>query len=274
MSPVARIAALFLLATVACGAPTKETYSVEGVVRAVDRDSGSVKISHGDISGFMPAMTMNFDVVPPSLLEGVKAGARVRFTLERDATTLRITAIEVTTHGSSGVEDEGMGGLAERDPAPDFRLVDQDGRSLSLSELRGKAVVLDFVFTSCPGPCPLLTSSHVTLQRKLPPEIARRCRFVSISLDPENDTPEAMRKYALDRGAELEWWSFLTGDPDAVRAVLRDYKVGWSREADGTINHLVITFLIDPEGRIARRYLGLEHPPEKILRDLRQILVG
>jgi protein SCO1/2 len=257
---------------VGCGTKSHETYEVNGVVRAVEASAGQVKIAHEDIPGFMPAMTMNFDVVPPSLLEGIEPGARVRFTLERKATTLRIIAISIVGHDLSGVAPDGFDGVSERDPAPAFHLTDQNGRTLALSDLRGKAVLLDFIFTRCPGPCPILTSIHVALQDRLPPEVASRTRFVSVSLDPEYDTPEELRRYAAARGADLGSWSFLTGEPHAVGEVIDHYGIGRLRGPDGTLNHTIATFLIDTEGRIARRYLGLEHAPEKLLRDLEEVL--
>ena len=152
--------------------------------------------------------------------------------------------------------------------APDFALTDHDGEPRGLSELRGRAVVLDFIFTRCPGPCPILTSTHVTLQRQLPAELADRTHFVSVTLDPEYDTPERMRAYAEERGADLERWWFLTGEPDRIAEVVRLYHVGATRRADGELDHLVVTYLITPDGLIAERYLGSEIPPEAILADL------
>jgi protein SCO1/2 len=133
-------------------------------------------------------------------------------------------------------------------------------------------VLLDFVYTRCPGPCPILTGTHVALQRSLPPELRERAWFVSISLDPRYDTPERLSEYARARGADLSGWSFVTGPVDAVDAVVRAYGVGRTRREDGQIEHVVATFLIDPEGRIAERYVGLEHGADELLRDLRRLL--
>jgi protein SCO1/2 len=261
-----------VIVTIGCGAASRETYQVTGVVRAVEAAAGQVKIAHEDIPGFMPAMTMNFDVVPAKLLEGIEPGMQVRFTLEREATTLRITALTVLGHEPSAGVENGIGGIAERELAPPFELVDHGGRKLALSDLRGKAVLLDFIFTRCPGPCPILTSAHVTLQRQLPASVSSRTHFVSITVDPENDTPSALRTYAETRGANLGSWSFLTGEVEQVHDVLERYQVGWFRPDDGTLNHLVITFLIDPKGQIVKRYVGLEHPSEKLLADLEDTL--
>jgi protein SCO1/2 len=152
--------------------------------------------------------------------------------------------------------------------------VDQEGRALSLADLRGRTLLVDFVYTECPGPCPILTSTHVTLQKALPPALRERVWFVSISLDPARDTPQALRRYAEARGADLSRWSFLTGDAEKLAEVVRAYGVGSLRRADGEIDHVVVTFLVDAEGRIAERYVGLEHEPEQILRDLERIAAG
>ncbi|MCZ6714085.1 MAG: redoxin domain-containing protein [Deltaproteobacteria bacterium] len=260
-----------VLLLIACGLEAEDTYGVTGIVHEVDAAHLQLQIEHDDIAGFMPAMTMNFDVASKELMQGIEPGMHVKFELERSATSLRITAIEVLhEHGrasvSAGPEQFPL------DVAPDFELIDHRGNRFSLSDLRGSAVLLDFVFTRCKGPCPILTAAHAELQLRLPPAIARRTHLVSVSIDPIYDTPKRLRAYGEARGANLERWSFLTGSTEAVQKVLTDYHIGTTREQNGTLAHVVVTFLIDPEGRIARRYIGLEHPPEKILADLEEIL--
>ncbi len=265
---------LLALALLACGLRGTETYQVTGVVQSVDLESGQIRIAHDDIAGFMPAMTMNFDVVRSDLLVVAAAGDRVRFELERNATLLRITKIENLGPSGRALSGEGVGvvGAPLDELAPEFTLTDQEGQPLSLADLRGEAVLLDFIFTRCAGPCPILTSAHVSLQRALPAEVAQGTRFLSVSLDPEYDTPARLKAYAEQRGADLARWSFLTGDPEQVREILRDYHVGTIVQPDGTLDHLVITFLIAPDGRIARRYLGLQQPEDAIVADLREVL--
>jgi protein SCO1/2 len=260
------LAALLL----ACRVSPSEVYEVNGTVRGVDAAKGLVQIEHEEIPGFMPAMTMSFDVASADLLEGVTPGARVRFTLERSGTKLRITELEVVAPGAAG--ETGLLAPEAPEEAFDFRLVDQRGLPLSLSDLRGRAVLLDFVFTRCSGPCPILTTAHVGLQRRLPRAIAERTHFVSISVDPAYDTPDRLREYAEARGADLSTWSFLTGELPDVAEVLRRYYIGTIRKPDGTLDHLVATFLIDPGGLIVRRYLGLEHSSEDILGDIEEAL--
>jgi protein SCO1/2 len=210
-------------------------------------------------------MTMSFDVPERALLERMREGELIDFTLRRTGHTFQVIDFEPVRAGVSG-SDAPLPALAEvRDPAPDFDLVDQEGRAFRSADLRGVAVVLDFIFTHCPGPCPILTSSHVSLQRSIPEALRDRTR-------PARDTPEALREYALARGADLASWSFLTGPVERVDAVLRAYGVGVAMGEGDEIVHTVATFLIDPDGRIAARYLGLEHEPQALLDDLLQLL--
>jgi len=242
-----------------------------GVVEAVDAELKQVVIDHEDIPGVMPAMSMSFDIGDPRLLETLAPGQRIEFTLELRQQSLRIVAATVLEEAgvagrSGGAEPAGFArAVAEAQPAPDFTLIDQSGQPVSLASLRGHVLLLDFVYTHCPGPCPILTGTHVAVQRALPSELAEKVRFVSISLDPARDTPEAMRQYATARGADLAHWSFLTGAPEAVAGVLERYGVGAKPGANGEIEHLVITYLIDAQGRIARRFAGLEHRSETLV---------
>jgi protein SCO1/2 len=261
--------AVALLFAAACG---PRRYEGVGVVQDVRADLRQLVLDHEDIEGLMPAMTMSFDVADAALLEGVASGDRVRFELTFDGDSYRIVRLErIGAAGEAGVSGGGLeldAVAPEAELAPAFELVDQEGRAVSLASLRGKVVLLDFVYTRCPGPCPLLTSTHVRVQKKLPEGARGRVRFVSVSLDPERDTPEAMRAYALARGADLASWSLLTGPKEVVEAVLRAYGVGASPQPDGEIQHIVVTFLIDAEGRIAKRWFGLEHDADTKLRDV------
>jgi len=239
-----------------------------GVVEALDPALAQVVIDHEDIPGVMPAMSMSFDVADPRLFALLAPGQKIAFTLEIRGRSLRVVDARVLEAAGAAGRSGTSGGFAraagEAEPAPDFALVDQDGKPVALADLRGKTLLLDFVYTHCPGPCPILTGRHVAVQRALPAELAERVRFVSISLDPARDTPEALRGYASARGADLARWSFLTGEADVVADVLQRYGVGAKPGKNGEIDHLVITYLIDREGRIARRFAGLEHRSETL----------
>jgi protein SCO1/2 len=258
-----RVSALVAAALVAAllGCSRGNVYVATGEVREVDRANKQIVIAHDDIPGLMSAMTMGFDVADPELLDRTAPGQRIEFDLQVTKTLFRITAIRAEGVRAGAVRHPTHASLAsESEPAPDFSLTDQDGKTVSLADLRGHVLLVDFIFTRCAGPCPILTARQVELQRSLPPDVTPHVRFVSISLDPEYDTPEILGEYARARGADLSTWSFLTGPADEVADVVKRWGVGTLRTPDGTLDHAVATFLVDPNGRIARRWLGLEAP--------------
>ncbi len=271
--------ALAGLAVLLLACDSIQIYRVEGRIVSVDAPGQRLEIAHDDIEGLMPAMVMHFDVAEPGLLEGVEPGYGVRFELERRGARLRILALEVTDTQTSGV---GQAADFLTSSAPDFELVDQDGHRVRLDELRGKVLLVDFIFTRCPGPCPIQTAQHVSLQRSISPALAARTWFVSITLDPDHDTPAEMKAYAQAHGADLANWSFLSGDYDTVRRVAQAYHVAPSGplpsrqkralEKTGPLDHVMARYLIGPDGRIARRYVGAAHVEAELLRDLTEIL--
>jgi len=139
---------------------------------------------------------------------------------------------------------------------PDFALVDQDGRAFGSAELRGKIVVADFVFTSCSSACPRLTEQMALLQRHLVNRGADgRVRLISISVDPERDTPERLKGYAAGFSADPRVWSFLTGPAQKIEdAVVRGFLQGVEKEKDPsakdgfTIVHGTKMVLVDVKG--------------------------
>jgi protein SCO1/2 len=253
--------------SLACG---EETWKTTGVVDQLLLPDHQVVIAHQNIPGLMPAMTMNF-YAEPALLARLEVGQEIAFTLAKRGNSFTITEFRVVGEGAgrSGVGDP----LADAaDPAAPFTFTDQSGATLSLSDLRGKAVLLDFIFTHCPGPCPILTGVKAEVQRKLSPEAAARAHFVSITLDPARDTPEVLLAYATARKLDLTNWSFLTGPPESIDATLRAYGVGRVPVPGGDIQHTVATFLIGPDGEIEQRYLGTGTEAATLQADLEALL--
>jgi protein SCO1/2 len=266
--------ALALTIAWACG-PGAVRRPAHGLVVDVARDERQVVIEHGEIPDLMPAMTMNFEVPDAQLLARLAPGQVIDFTVEFDGHAYRVVAAEIRSQRPPPRDAPALGAVLDLGhPVPELSLADQEGRAVSLAELRGRFLLLDFIYTSCPGPCPILTGVHAEVQRRLPAELRERVHFVSISLDPARDGPPELRAYARARGADLATWSFLTGAPDRIDAALRAFGVGRAPGEDGEIDHLVVTFLVDPEGRIVRRYVGLDHGAEEILADLARLAAG
>jgi protein SCO1/2 len=153
-------------------------------------------------------------------------------------------------------------------PAPDFALTSQDGALVALAALRGKVVVVAFIYTTCPDICPLLTQKMVQIQDALGSDFGANIAFVSISIDPEHDTPEILRDYARAWGAKLQGWNFLTGSPEAVREVTHRYGTFAARNVQGGVDHTQLTSIIDRAGTVRVQYIGARFNPEEFRRDL------
>jgi protein SCO1/2 len=152
-------------------------------------------------------------------------------------------------------------------PAPDFSLTSVEGHPVALRDLRGKVVAVAFIYTSCADVCPLLTERMAQVRDELGPEFGQSIAFVSITVDPERDTPEVLKGYAEAFGAGSGGWHFLTGDLAAVREVARRYGVAVSGRGDA-IDHTLLTSLIDQRGTLRVQYLGYRFDPEEFRRDL------
>lgn len=156
-------------------------------------------------------------------------------------------------------------------PMPSFALVDQSGTTVKSESLRGRVLVVSFVFTTCVEACPLITVQLVRAQARVRTEqLDGRVRFVSITLDPVTDTPDVLRRYAAAYGIDLTSWQFLTGDAGDVNRVIRAF--GLTPVAGDRIVHGSLVVLVDREGRIAERRTDLELDPDRLLTSLRKLL--
>ena len=140
---------------------------------------------------------------------------------------------------------------------PDFELTERSGRAVRLADLKGHIWVANFIFTSCAGPCPMLSQQMSGFQTSLAP--ARDIRMVSFSVDPERDTPAVLTEYAARYRADRERWLFLTGDRKTVYRLIREgfrLTVKDEPEDDGQIIHSLRFALVDREGRVRGYYNG------------------
>jgi protein SCO1/2 len=147
-------------------------------------------------------------------------------------------------------------------------LIDQHGTSVSLASLKGKPVLIDFIYTSCASTCPTLTAKMAAIAHRLGPALGADVRIVSITLDPEHDTPAELAKYAASHDADGNGWTFLTGPPAQIDQVLALFKLRRMREGDGTITHSVSAFLLGPDGHQIRQYNALDVSPEAVVADV------
>ena len=177
----------------------------------------------------------------------------------------------VLPHDALGPESQEQP-LPKIAPAPDFALTSQDGAPVKLSDYRGRVVAVTFIFTLCADTCPVLTPMMSFVQDQLGEDFGEKIAFVSITVDPERDTPGVLKEYAQVFGANLAGWSFLTGTPDAIRDVTRRYGVFAAKTANGSVDHTFLTSIIDQRGILRVQYLGVRFDPEEFRGDLVSLL--
>ena len=265
---------------VACGRSTPEPreYELQGQILAMRPEAREVTIRHGDIRGFMPGMTMPFMVNDAALLEGKQPGDLVTATLVVGETEAHLSSLTKT--GSAPIENpievtrtEGAI-LMPGDIVPDQLLVDQDGVPMPISSLRGHRVALTFMYVRCPLPdfCPRMDQNFAAVQKtiKSTPELSD-VRLVSVSFDPEFDTPVALKKHAQALGADPSIWKFVTATPEEMDKLTGRFGVHVERDDQKSINitHNLRTAVISPEGRVVKVHSGTDWTPAQLVADLK-----
>ena len=170
---------------------------------------------------------------------------------------------------------QAMGGSADlpkMGPAPAFHLTTQEGARLALKDLHGKVVVVTFIYASCADTCPLLTAKLAGLQTRLGTDFGAKVFFVAITVDPERDTPQVLKRYAQAHGAHLAGWAFLTGTPAEIQQVAQQYGIYTKKTPRGAVDHTFLTSLIDPSGTLRVQYLGVRFDPDELLRDVQALV--
>ncbi|MGE5358450.1 MAG: SCO family protein [Bacteroidales bacterium] len=280
----AMVGALLFVLSTACGTPTRgHEYDLRGQILAVDRAERTVTIRHDDIKGFMPAMTMPFKVKDASLLNGRKRGELVVGKLLVTDTDAYLVSLEVVGYAevapvSAAVRMPQADILPPGAVVPDVRLIDTTGRALPLSSLRGSVVALTFIYTRCPLPqfCPLMDRQFHEVARQVAEisSLSGSVRLLSISFDPEYDTPAVLAAHARSVGADGRLWQFATADRPTIDAWAPRFGVVLVRGDTSTITHTLRTAIVDREGRLVRIYDGSDWKPEELVEALRKVAMG
>jgi protein SCO1/2 len=157
---------------------------------------------------------------------------------------------------------------SQADCLPDIKLLDQYGQPVSLESLKGKPVLFDFFYTSCPGPCIFLTARMRSIAEKLGDSLGAKASFVSVTVDPEHDQPPQLLAYAKEQRADQKGWLFLTGTPAQIDSLMARFKLVRRRESDGSVDHVLEFFLVGPDGHLRYQYLASETHSERIAADI------
>jgi|TARA_B100001964_G_C14260524_1_gene615186 protein SCO1/2 len=177
---------------------------------------------------------------------------------------------------SMGCLQEKFSGITPQpNPAPDFILNNQFGEKVSLSDFKGKIIVMSFLYTSCPTVCPLITGKFVDAAKKLEKSKNDNVIFLGISVDPERDTIEAVNKYIETK--DLRDMQFLIGTRDELEIVWEYYNIyvnksGDDESNDYEIDHTAIVYVIDKNGDLRILYPGLKWYPKFLVSDINTLL--
>ena len=267
------LASLMLVA----GCSGAKEYPLVGQVLAVDPAQQVITVKHQDVVGFMPGMTMPFKVKNARELEGRKPGDLISATLVVEDSLGYLANIKKTGESPLPAGDAPPR-LAMIEPGtvvPDTELIDQSGQARRISDFRGKTIAVTFVYTRCPLPdfCPRMDRHFKAAQDTLrsDPALASRTHLLSVSFDPDYDTPQIMAAHARRVGADAATWSYLTGERKAVDLLAGAFGVSVMREDQPMqeIMHNLRTAVIDADGRLVTVLNGRDWTPEELVSALR-----
>ena len=279
------LAAFLALSAIGCNrAPDHREFTLQGQVLSIEPAKQYITVKHEEIKGFMPAMTMPYEVRDGKILEGLKPGDLVKATLVvisngaylsmilkvGEAPLEKPPADTPAPSASSGFEL-----LKPGDAVPDARFVDQDGKKRHFGEFKGSRVALTFIYTKCPLPtfCPLMDRHFAAIQKTMKADAALNgAHLVTVSFDPATDTPPVLKRHAKTLDADLTRWTFLTGDRDEIDQFGARFGVSVSRALNDArdITHNLRTAIINADGTLAKVYIGNDWTPEQVVEDLRK----
>lgn len=284
---LALLAIIVLVFAFACGprrAANEKRYPLKGKVLAVNQAERTATIKHEEIPGYMPAMTMPFKIKNDADLQMIKAGDEVSANLVvTDVDSwLEVTAI---VEGSSPLTptSEVPGEPKPGDEVPDFGLTNQDGKRVRLSQYKGQVVALTFVYTRCPQPdqCTLMSTNFAAVDKALQsePDVYAKTHLLTITFDPDYDTPKVMRSYGASHTGKysdesFQHWEFLTGTPDEVKGIAQYFGMRYFHDTSSgeeQVIHSLRTGIIGPDGKLVKLYRGNDWKPDQIVEDLKSL---
>ncbi|HEX2100177.1 MAG TPA: SCO family protein [Candidatus Synoicihabitans sp.] len=254
-----------------------------GQIVKVDPERRALLVDHEPIPNYMPAMTMEFEVGAGDLAI-LKEGQRIRAELvEGEGGVFRLEKIWPVLPEDQAAIDSAAAALRQDtvirgkkvyrevgENLPDFSLYDQNGRVVRAARFRGKKVMVNFIYTRCPiaTMCPAAVAHFTSTQTAAREAGVTNFELVSITLDPEFDTPGVLREYADARGIDTSNYSFLTGPEGAIKDLLA--QLGVQAFFEGSLlQHTMATLLIDENGRIIHRADGSRWEPADFVRKMK-----
>jgi protein SCO1/2 len=257
---------------------SEKHYALRGRVVAKSA-SGELTVDNENIPGFMPAMIMPYPVKDAQGLEQVQPGDVITANVvvqNNDNYWLEHLAI-TDKSGRTAVPTNVVHELLPGEKVPDVALVNQDGKTIHLGQLKGRAVLVTFIYTRCPLPnfCPLISSEFASIHKEMSknPDDLRKTHLVSISLDPSYDTAPVLRKYGLaylsDDASAFEHWDFVSTAPADLQKLAAAFGLEYFQQ-NNQISHSMSTVLLAPDGTVAKSWPGNEWKTSEVTAALRQ----
>lgn len=267
--------------------PIYNVYHLRGKVIGTNAATGEVTLDHEAIPGFMEAMTMPYKLKDPSILSELHPGdvitADVLVSQGADADVL-LDHIVVVAQGKADYKPAVVYHVpAPGDAVPDFALWNEDGRAIHLKQFQGKALLITFIYTRCPLPtfCPRVTRDFAAMEKALAadPALYAHTHLLSVSFDPEHDTPERLRAYGAqyigsDTKGAFAHWDFAVPTNSELLEMARFFDVGITPGPDETITHTLSTTLVGRDGKVVHFYPGNDWTPEQVLADVKAASPG
>jgi protein SCO1/2 len=247
----------------------------------VEKDKHLVTVAHEEIKDFMEAMTMPFMVRDEWVFDQASPGDQITATLVVDATESWLEDVVIIKSGADpgATGSPGPLGANAGDQVPDFVLVNQDNHSIRTGQYKGKTLLLTFIYTRCPIPeyCTLMSNNFSQIDQRLQkqPGLYEKTRLLSISIDPDHDSPAVLRSYGASHTGRFgdetfSHWTFATGTNEQVKEVAQFFGLQYFPEKD-QILHGLRTAIIAPNGKVYKVYRDNKWKPEDVLKDIEQV---
>ncbi len=259
------------------GTSNEKRYDLKGKVVVVEPDKHLVTVSHEDVKGLMPAMTMPFTVHNESDLQILAPDDEITATLVVDGAHAWLENLIIARQSANPSAMPAIVMAKEGDEVPNFTLRNQDDREIRIHNYRGKALLLTFIYTRCPVPeyCTLMSNNFAQIDRELgqDPELYGKTHLLSISIDPEYDTPKVLRSYGAAHTERYQnetfaHWEFASGTSEQVKEIAQYFGLTYFPEKDQIV-HALRTVIVNPDGKIAKIYSGNEWKTEEIVAEIK-----
>jgi protein SCO1 len=276
------LAALFAFTFLAPAFASSKKYQVNGMLLAADSSKRTITVSCKEIAGYMDAMVMSVPVHDASLPSGLQPGSSVEFTLvvgkdSSYAEALQIKPFESLeldptearrlklVENASRARPSSADVLHAGDLVPDFHLVDQDQKTVTLSQLQSKVVAMTFIYTRCPRPdyCLRLSNNFGVLQRRFKDRMGKEIILLTVIIDPVHDQPDALKTYAHTWKADSRQWHFLTGSIADIQRLCRKFDMSFYPD-EALYVHSFHTVIIGRDGRMVANLEGNDFTAQQL----------